>query len=193
MPPPAPADAATAATAAAATCPGQVHLFELSFLFAAALPPASYTPRGLRVLCGTGMQILTYFGGLWFSTTDRGQCAEGHAPRDGSGCSWRQLAPGDFVNASCVADRLFAIIRAANPPCFAACEPDNDHPGTPCFTNCVKTTIMGANGTTGIDPNPLVAAFAGSFDASTGCPPVDVEALRRTERARDAGGRTSWW
>merc|ERR1712226_95395 len=86
-------------------------------------------------------QVSSYFGGYWYSTTKAGQCAEGHAPGDGSGCTWRITGPSKYVNASCVADQLFGVLKEANPSCFAACGPGAGR-GNPCFAKCVTETVL---------------------------------------------------
>lgn len=122
--------------------------------------------------------LASYFGGIWYSTPSRGQCTDGHVPNDGSGCTWRLLEAASFVNASCVAHRLFAIVKKAQPSCFVNCGPD-DKPGTHCFIKCVEDTVLGNSTRPGIDPKPMVDALIEAFDATDGCPVVKVSNTTR--------------
>lgn len=58
--------------------------------------------------------------GNWLSTPARGQCREGVRPGNGSGCTWRVIAPAVYVESACVHDRLASALVQADPKCFAA-------------------------------------------------------------------------
>eukprot|EP00040_Diaphanoeca_grandis_P043524 m.9566 g.9566 ORF g.9566 m.9566 type:complete len:320 (-) comp7801_c0_seq1:165-1124(-) len=121
--------------------------------------------------------ITSYFGGYWYSTPSQSECKGTSAPRDGSGCTWRlspQTTP-KYVNASCVADSLFTVLKNKNPSCFQACGPGAGR-GNTCFGDCVTETTLGkpVNTGAGISVQSMVQAWNEAFDG--GCPLINVTA-----------------
>jgi hypothetical protein len=60
-------------------------------------------------------------GGNWLSTPSNGQCAAGAKPGDGSGCTWRALAPPDVIESECLRDKLSDALVSNDPSCFSDC------------------------------------------------------------------------
>ena len=70
--------------------------------------------------CGTG-NLISYFGGYWYSTPRLGMCTGDHRPGDGSGCTWRLAARPYYIEAPCLVDRLLHQLVQANATCFKPC------------------------------------------------------------------------
>lgn len=87
-------------------------------------------------------------------------------------------SPPEFVNASCLANILFAVIKEANPSCFAQCGPGADR-GDQCFMSCVVETVLGnqATGTGGINVQNMVTAWESAFTGGK-CPAVHPQVLK---------------
>eukprot|EP00035_Acanthoeca_spectabilis_P015292 m.304224 g.304224 ORF g.304224 m.304224 type:complete len:341 (+) comp16337_c0_seq16:131-1153(+) len=112
----------------------------------------------------------SYFGGYWYSTTKRSECTGTRLPGDGKTptCSWKLVDNPRFVNATCLAGVLFGELKAINPGCFTACGPAAGR-GNPCFTQCVKSTVLGTPGmNNGVSVPRMVAAWESAFTGK--CP-----------------------
>jgi len=132
----------------------------------------AYGSAGITAVLGPMAKLI---GGTWFSTQGGGECAEGETV--GVDCWWRLREQLRNINASCVNDRMTAVVTSARPSCFAAC-PQPDNITSDCWIQCLFETIIGNTSTTPPVPpmsrDTIVGAFEGSFAPveQGGCPEV---------------------
>ena len=133
--------------------------------------------------------MLSYFGGYWYSMPKAGRCTGADRPSDhahagaGSGCTWRVNQRPTCISARCLVDRLLDQLTAANRSCFAPCGPgavNASSPPSACVSACVQSTIM-----SGIDIKRMTSAWLGAFDPHTGCPRTHVDrAVKKVPRVQ---------
>eukprot|EP00040_Diaphanoeca_grandis_P018341 m.96425 g.96425 ORF g.96425 m.96425 type:complete len:323 (+) comp26895_c0_seq1:207-1175(+) len=113
--------------------------------------------------------LLTYFGGYWYSTPKLGLCDADHHPGDGSGCTWEIRTTPVYINATCLAAKLFVQLEQSNPQCFQACGPV---PTTdPCYVDCVNDAIAQNL----VSKELMITTWEAAFDSVTGCPLLPLD------------------
>ena len=66
-----------------------------------------------------------------------GECGAGHAPGDGSGCTWKLLSVSKAVNASCATRGVDAAIAAWGARCLDGCSAaDRADRRSECYNVC---------------------------------------------------------
>ena len=124
--------------------------------------------------------------GVWYSTPQIGQCAEGSPVLSHQPCSWTLVGDAVFVNSTCVLKRLDAVIEAhpTTRECMATCKSQNIFPAPrpriqanrpECWWKCYFLAVGGGGFPSVVPFSELIEAFAASFnvtDARRGCPPA---------------------
>jgi hypothetical protein len=95
----------------------------------------------------------------------------------GDGVGWRLVDTVRTVNATCVNGRVYAVVRAARPRCFAPCgsQPDTSDCAITCFYQVVLGDKTRGGVGPGMDKQALISAFEGAFapvapNGTGGCP-----------------------
>ena len=133
--------------------------------------------------------------GSWYSTQAEGECKPGETV--GVDCWWRVVTQVRNVNASCVSDRVLDSVKAHGEPCFAQCGAAGQNTSSPCFIECLFSTLE-----QGMSKEDIVApfeqAFASDWPSEGGCeevppcpppcnPPIVAKSHRRRAWRSEAG------
>lgn len=121
-------------------------------------------------------------GGLWFSTTEQGDCSNPQRER----CAWSVKQVVKTVNASCVNDNFLKFLAKKAGSCLANCSSaDRADTTSSCFVTCVFKRMLGRSisfpnvSHTGMSSAELVAPWLAGFDsedpAKGGCPALKTD------------------
>lgn len=109
--------------------------------------------------------------GMWYSTQKIGNCDEPSSLK----CMWRSAKTVKIANATCVNDRVVALVEQTGKQCFNACGPKKVT--SDCYITCFMQTVLG-NTTAGTPPKVAAsrimqifnAAFTSDDPSKGGCP-----------------------
>jgi len=135
---------------------------------------------------------ISQLGGIWYSTTREGNCADPAAPS----CAWRVAKELKTVNATCANENVHKLVQKKGEACFNKC-PQPTNSSTDCWILCFFETVLARNplqlehktGGVPMTSSEIERAWLQAFESNDpskgGCVPVPVDAAVATRSPKD--------
>jgi hypothetical protein len=89
-----------------------------------------------------------------------------------------------FINATCLADKLFGYLESHAPACFHNCTSRHQSKTSTCFQGCVSDAVLGnaTSGVPGVSITAMVSVWENAFGPANGggCPLLNLTVLTDT-------------